>query len=183
MSKKVLLFILFCIISSLFFIWINLNWEAPALDGKQKEKAIENILGRSMREEKNISQGEKAYQGKFFSLSYPAYAQVYDSENANVFRIDSDDPKFRLVVLVEDTQGAVLDELSGVRIRRQNRLYKEQSLTIDNNAGVLFIKTQDGVERSSFFLIQGRSYSLSITGVDASELKEIYAKIMDSVKF
>lgn len=191
MHKKVLLFILFCIIATVVFAWILLNQEPPAIGEKQKKEALENILGRNIREEKNIPQGEKAYPGKYFSLFYPAYAQVYDRENKNIdankklleyFRLDSEQPKFRFMVMVEaQDRSAVLGELSAVKARRQNRIYKEVPLTVDGSIGILFVKTQDGVERSSFFLKNGRSYSFVITGVDESELEKIYGQIMQSL--
>lgn len=183
MSKKVLLFILFCIISSLFFIWILLSWEVLALDEKQKKEALESILGRKIREEKSILQGTKVYEGKFFQLSYPAYADDKKSSDI-VFRLDSGEPKFRFVAMVTKANDvAVLEELSAVRMRTQSKLYQKLPIIVDGNAGLLFIKESDGTERSSFFLVNGRSFSFSITGVDALELEETYGKMMDSVKF
>lgn len=190
MNKKVLLFILFFIIATVVFGWMKLNQEPPAIGEKQKKEALENILGSNIREEKNIPQGEKAYPGKYFSLSYPAYAQVYDRENKNIdankklleyFRLDSEEPKFRFVAMAEATDTTVLEELSAVRSRRMNNLYKEIPLTIEGDTGVMFMKTADGLERSSFFLKNGRSYSFVITGVDESELEKIYGQIMKSV--
>ena len=193
MNKKVLLFVLFFISATVFFAWTKLNQEPQVLNEKQKREALENILGRDVREAKNIPQGEKAYQGKLFSLSHPTYAQVYDRENANItankrlleyFRLDSEDPKFRFVVIVEKAEdGAVLDELSGVRTRRLNKQHIEKQLTAGGNAGALFLKESDGVERSSFFLKDGRSFSFVITGLDVGELEKVYGEIIESVKF
>lgn len=193
MNKKVLLFVIFFIGAIVLFVWIKLNQEVPPLTQEEKNKALEQMLGRKIKEEKILPQGDNTYAGKFFSLSYPAYAKVYDRENTNItsnknlleyLRLDSEEPKFRFVVMVERVDGAtVLEDLSGVKARRQNRLYQEISITIDGRQGALFVKTSEGVERSSFFLKDGRSYSFSITGVDASELEKVYREIMDSVKF
>lgn len=192
MSKKVLFSILFCIITGIIFLWMQLSQGSP-LSEKQKKVALESILGRAVREGKNIPQGEKTYQGKYFFLSYPAYAQVYDKENPNIsnnknlleyFRLDSEEPKFRFVVMVEKAEdAAVLDELSGVRTRKLKRQYIEKPLIIDGNAGVLFAKESDGIELSSFFLKEGKSFSFSMTGLDSKEIEAIYTKIMKSVRF
>lgn len=193
MTKKVSLFVLFFISIAVFFVWTKLNQKAPLLNQEQKKEALENILGRDVREEKVTPQGEKTYQGKYFSLSYPAYATLYERESSNItaskklleyFRLDSEEPKFRFVVMFQEAADlAALDELSAVKTRRQNRLYKESQFTIDDNTGILFVKTQDGVERSSLFIKDGHSFSFSITGIDAGELERVYEDIMESVRF
>lgn len=179
---KVSLFLLFLFVLTIFFVWVKLNQEPPPLSQQQKKEALENILGRDIREEKSIPQGEKFYQGKYFSLSYPAYAESYDRGNG-VFRLDSEEPKFRFVAMVDTQDTAALDELSAVRTRRVNKQYKQTPITVDGNSGVLFVKLTDGIERASFFIKDGRSYSFVITGVDTSVLEEVYGKIMDSLKF
>lgn len=176
-----------------FFAWTKLNQAPLPIAQEQKKQALENILGREVRVEKVISQGENIHTGKFFSLSYPVYAKVYDRKNPNItnnknlleyLRLDSEEPKFRFVMMVGRTdETAVLDELSAVRTRVQNRSYQKLPVTIDGNDGLLFVKESGGVERSSFFLVNGKSYSFSITGVDSSELEKVYGKIMESVKF
>lgn len=191
MNKKVLLFVIFFIGAMVFFAWIKLNQEVPPLTYEEKNKALEQMLGRKIKEEKIIPQGDNTYAGKFFSLSYPAYARLYDKKNLNItnnanvlesLRLDSEEPKFRFVLMVERADStAVLEELSGVRVRRQNKSYQELPIAVDGKQGILFIKIKDGVERSSFFLKDGRSYSFSITGVDAGELEAIYGQIMKSV--
>lgn len=190
MNKKVLIFILLLISATVFFAWTKLNQEAPPLNQEQKKKALEQTLGRSIKQEKVILQGENIYKGKFLSLSYPAYARLDDrkdpliTKNQNLLEyliLNSDEPRFRFMVMVERGDTAVLDELSGVRVRRQSRLYQEMPITVDGKEGALFVKTSDGVERSSFFLINGRSYSFVITGVDVGELEKIYGKIMESL--
>lgn len=197
---KGLFFLLFSIGIIVFFAWIKLNQEVQPLTKEQKKQALEQMLGRSVKGEKVIPTGEKIYEGKFLSLSYPAYAKAYDRDNPNItkntklleyLRLDSEEPKFKFVVMVQGADSdAVLEEFSGVKVRRQDKLYQETSIVIDSREGTLFIKTKDGVdpasggaERSSFFLINGKSYSFSITGVDASELEKVYEEIMKSVKF
>ncbi len=174
-----------------FFAWIKLNPEAPPISEEQKKKVIEQTLGRSLKQEKNIPQGEQSYEGKFLFLNYPAYARLYDKKNPNItnntklieyFRLDSEEPKFKFIVLVKSEDGnTVLEELSGVKVRRQSKIYQELVTTVDGQQGALFIKNNDGVERSSFFLINRRSYSFVITGVDAGELEKIYGKIIESL--
>lgn len=190
MNKKVLLFVSFLFGLAIFFGWMLLNQKVPPVSEEQKKRALEQTLGRSLKQEKIIPQGEQSYEGRLFSLSYPAYAQVYDRKNPNItankksleyFRLDSEEPKFRFVAMVEPTDTTVLEELSAVKARRMNKQYTEISLTIDGNAGVMFMKTADGVERSSFFLKNGQRYSFVITGVDESELEKIYGQIMQSL--
>ncbi len=187
MNKKAF-FILFPISALVFFIWMFLNQEAPPISEEQKKHTLEQTLGRSIKQEKIIPQGEQNYQGKFFSLDYPAYTQLYNRENTNIsanknlrerLRLDSEEPKFRFVVMVESADSStVLEELSGVRMRRQDKLYQELPITINGVSGTLFVKTSAGVEHSSFFLINGKSYSFSITGVDENELEKVYGEIM-----
>ena len=176
-----------------FFAWLWLNQATPPISEEQKKKSLEQTLGRSLKQENLVPQGEQNYEGKFFSLSYPAYSQVYDRDNANItknqnlleyLRLDAERPKFKFVVMVGAAKDvAVLEALSGVRMRRQDKLYQEAPITIGGKQGVLFIKTNAGVERSSFFFINERSYSFSITGLDELELEKVYGKIMESVKF
>lgn len=190
MKKKALFFALSSIIV-IVLVLIKLSPAVPPLTQEQKKQAFENILGRDVRETKDIPRGEKTYKGRYFSLSYPAYAKVYERKNPNItdnknllefFLLDSENPRFKFVVMVSSGDGvATLEELSGVRSRKQNKQYIEMPLVVDGTTGILFIKTADGVERSSFFLIDGRSYSFAITGVDANALEEIYQQIMESV--
>lgn len=189
MNKKVLFFVLFCISTTVFFVWMNLNQEPPPFTESEKKQALEEILGRAVREKKIVPQGKNTYAGKFFSLSYSAYAKVDDKNNPNkkileYFGFSSEEPKFKFVVLVKlEDESAVLEELSAVKARRQSKLYQETPITIDGRKGALFVKTSDGVERSSFFLKDGKSYSFSITGTDVGELERVYGKIMESVTF
>lgn len=190
MNKKVLLFVLFSIIV-VVLVLIKLNPAVPLLTQEQKKQALENILGRGVQETKDIPQGEKVYKGEFFSLSYPAYARLYDNKNPKSFRLDSEEPRFKFVAMVQGADSStVLEELSGVKLRKQNKLYQELSIVVDGREGLLFVKTSDGVdpdsigvERSIFFLKDGKSYSFSITGVDVEELEKVYGEIMNSVKF
>lgn len=207
-DTKILLYILIPISIVASIAWMKLNQEAPPISQEEKNKAIEQVLGRSIKHEKSISQGEQSYKGKLFSLAYPAYAKVHDRDNPNIInntnlleylRLDSEEPHFKLIVTVSEASGvATLEELSAVKVRRpirqaqgkQNeqisfvdKLYKEMPIIVDGKAGALFVKTNDGVERSSLFLINGRSYSFSMTGLDASELEKVYGEIMKSVRF
>lgn len=189
MKKKALFFALSSIIV-VVLVLIKLNPDVPLLTQEQKKQALENILGRGVQETKDIPQGEKAYKGKYFSLSYPAYSKVYERKDPNItnnknllefFRLDSEEPKFKFVVMVQGADSsAVLEELSGVKVRRQKN-FKELSIVVDGREGLLFVKTSDGVERSIFFLKDGKSYSFVITGVDADALEKIYGQIMESV--
>lgn len=191
MKKKALFFALSSIIV-IVLILIKLSPAVPPLSQEQKKQAFENILGRDVRETKNIPQGEKVYKGKYFSLSYPAYAKIYERKNPNItnnknllefFRLDSENPKLKFVAMVSSGDGlARLEELSGVRSRKQNKQYIEMPLVVDGTTGILFIKAIDGVERSSFFLMDGKSYSFVITGVDANALEKIYQQIMKSLQ-
>lgn len=194
---KKLLIITFVIIiagASLFF-WQNTTHKP--LSQEEQKQALKNILGREARDARVLAQGEVTYQGKYFSLTHPAYVQVYDKKNPNIldnekilehFQFSSEDPKFRFVVLVIKDDAADLDELSAVRTRAQNKSYQKLPITIGGDTGVLFVKESDGVEpapgeaeRSIFFLKNGASYSFVITGVDAVELEKIYGQIIQSL--
>jgi hypothetical protein len=189
--KILILFISICIGVSLFFFF-SLSQKPPPLSSEQKREGLENILGRKIRAPKDIPAGNIDYKGKYFSLSYPAYASAYDRrQDPNIqnkqitdfLRLDSEEPKFRFVAMVAVQDGlADIGELSHVRTRRQDNLYKETEIMIGSRKGVLFLKDQDGVERSAFFLINGKSASFSITGADPEKIGEIYGKIMSSLK-
>lgn len=195
MKKKAIL-IFFFILSILGFIFI-LNYPTQKLTNIQKEQALTKILGRKPNlGDKNISTGNRQYKGKYISFLYPKRAKVYTQmlngkpikqTDLESFIFDLNDPKATVVVAVVAVgqNFKSVSDYPSVRLRQiENNIYSQDKIETDGYEGLAFTK-QDirGNEKTAFFYINSKIYSISVQGNDLIAIKDLFGKIIVSFKF
>ena len=190
--KRVLLILIGLIIlgGASFYVW-EAN-KPRNLDAQEESQALKTILGRSVRDGKDIKTGNVNYQGKYMSFSYPAQAQIYTldaSQSADAvnrveyFSFDLYQPRlvFNAFVAKNTTGLKKLDELSGVIFRRSGS-YKERRVAVGDVTGLVFSKDDpsDG-EETAFFLSGGFIYTLSATGGALDNIGPVFDGIITSL--
>jgi hypothetical protein len=177
------------------FIFIKLSEKDP-LSEEQKQAAVEKILGHKARKEEDIPLGNVNYDGQTLSFSYPAQAQVYHySESSDStkpkaelekFSFDMYQPRrdFAVAVYLNSAELPSIDNYPGVQLRRnQAKIYKEAVVKADNRVGISFIKQGEGAEKSAFFLVNGKIYSIAVTGSSLEEVSHLFDQVIGTLKF
>lgn len=194
--KKILVLFFLLLIPLVYYFFVYQNKQSTitsALSKDQKNQALKNILGRSVRDASQKDERWKTYEGKYFSFSYPAYASLYDRKNENIeknktiiehFRIDTFEPRFMFVATVFKLDIKSLDEFSGVVIRRREKdVYEETESSVGEKEAVTFVKKADKAEKATFVFDDGKLYSFVASASHFSEAEEVYDRILSSVKF
>jgi hypothetical protein len=157
------------------------NYARTPATSRSKEADFRQVLGgRAPRNPTDAPQGEIEYRGQYMTFEYPARAREYllkKSDDSILEQIDLeiDSPRLTIVATVIATGEKTLDEVSGVRMRRdQTDVYRE-------DAGV-FTKL-DGKEKTVFMMYHDRLYTLSITGNDAGELAKLWSQVLPTWHF
>jgi len=192
--KKIIL-ALFLIVIAIFFIavFLILNRSSRGLTDAEKAQDLSKILGRPVvLKDKTVVTGDILYKGKYYSFLYPEAATKY-SANADKdtslesFRFDLGSPHIYIVTEANvATPGQkLLDDNSGVRLREvQSTIYQQATISAAGQSGLAFSKNNvDGVEKSGFFLVNGKYYSISLVGSDKSAIDDLFTKIITSLKF
>ena len=159
-----------------------------------KEQAITKLLGRKAQldvvEEKK---GNTSYKGKYISFEYPAKAEIYTIKDPGFasssalledFSFDIRSPRLIFNMAVLKSIANSVDDNPGVKFRQNaNGTYIEQIVTIDGHQGKVYARSGEEPEETGFFLVDGRMYSLSITGTDFTEIKNLFDSLLKSVHF
>ncbi len=186
-----LLFMPFLVLSFLFYFFSKPS--GKPLSDEFKEKAIEKMLGREAVLTDTTPKGEKIYDGKNITFSYPAKAVVYeyreqssskDERGLDDFSFDIKSPKLVFNLKVMESRGAqTLSDIPAVKLR-QNRSYeyKKENFTLDGIMGESYSKSENGGEKSGFVINNGKTITISITGSDFIEIERLFASIATSSK-
>jgi hypothetical protein len=148
---------------------------APPVSRSKQEDLQQVLGGRAPRNPTAVPTGEIRYAGKYMSFEYPAKAQVYPLPPAGegiLERVDLEikNPRLTVVAVVMPGTQRSLDEVSGVRMRKNKAdIYAEEQTGV-------FAK-RDGKEKTAFVLSGGRLYTFSITGDDARELAKLWSLV------
>jgi hypothetical protein len=194
--RILLLFFLIAMITAYVMFFQNKqSLSDSGLTQVQKEEALKNLLGRKAQaKEETVSTQWEDYISKYFSLSYPGWAKIYNKDNSNIksnksvlefFRFDMEFPRITFIAQVLD--GSKINKItdsSPVMLRRtQSDVYTEAPVKVSGRDGLIYSRNKDGFERSAFFLIDGKEYSFVLSGANSPESSDIFNKIISQLKF
>jgi hypothetical protein len=195
LSRKYL--ILLCLILALglgaFFWQMSIAGKGKISD-VEKEKKLQEMLGRELRKEKKNRTAQK-YEGKFFFLTYPGTLEVNNKVNPQatqsaqpkeILKLQQFDPaRVNLVAMVLDGKNiSKLADYSAVKFRRSEKdLYKEEQLKVDSAAALVFSKSLEGAEKTAFLSLKGDIYSFSVTGQNFEEVQRIFNEVIKTITF
>lgn len=174
----------------------NNSKRAGVFTEPEKQQALEQILGRKAKNDQDVKPlGNKTYQGKYFTLQYPASAKIYDlkelnasaSSNLELFSFDLFDPRMTFTAQANRSQGLTtqsLTDIPAVKLRKlKKELYSEEDREINLKPIVVFTKKQEGGEKSGFLIRPGIFYSFSLSSPSYSEdLEKIFDQIISTIK-
>lgn len=161
----------------------------------EKEKAINEILGRKANLDPQIKTGNGEFSGKYASFKYPAAGKIYDykdpgstnnESDLESFSFDLQNPRRIFNYTVDSTSMTKLDELPAVSFRKNSANgYKETSREIDGISALSFTKDRNGefmAENSTFFIKDGNLFTISITGSSIEDIEKLQKEIFSSIK-
>lgn len=201
LSSYILGAVLILLALSLVIGFLFLNRSANPLTESQKQQALTKILGRPVvLKEKYTPQGSLSYNGKYFSLLYPAAAHVYnqaDQKNASPsglleeFSFEIKDlPQVYFYAEAKEVPWylASLADYSGISFRLANPdIYTEKTITVNDREGLVFEKNSlsdsEIYEKTGYFLVNGKIYSFSVQSADQRAEEDMFGKIMITLKF
>jgi len=176
-------------------VFLILNHSAKSLTQAEKEAALVNILGRKPILTNNEATGTVVYNGQYASFSYPAKAVIYTYKDPNIvknkselemFSFDINNPRLILNFSVSSNSGSLVDakDISGA-IFRENQAngYSQSELLINGAKGLVFVRQAAQAEKTGFWLVNDKLYTLSVTGSDYQEVVNLFDVIAISLKF
>lgn len=195
MKTKLILVMIFLVIPILGVGFYFLSQPPKEkLSNEFKEKAITQLLGRKAQLDDDSPTGEIEYKGKSITFKYPARALKYEfrekSSSTNSaalddFSFDIKEPKmvFNLLVLPNSSNLTTIEEYPAVRLR-ESRLYEYRKSVgnLSTIKGVVYAKEDNGAEKSGFWLVDDKIYSIAITGVDLDAVSVLFDSILASSK-
>lgn len=165
-----------------------------ALSKDFKEKAITKLLGRKAQLDVAPEvEGNTRYKGKYIAFDYPAKAIIYNLKDPGFasssslledFSFDIKSPRLILNMSVLSNPGhqTTVDDNPGVKFRQNSSSYKEKLITVDGQKGKVYAKENEA-EKTAFFLVNDRLYSISVTGTSFEEVEKLADDILKTVKF
>jgi hypothetical protein len=192
MKKIIFAIFLLLLAALLIIVFLILNRSANGLTQAEENQDLTRILGHpASLKDKVIPTGNVLFKGKYYSFAYPASATKYKPNQVDTslesFDFDMSSPRIYAVseVIAATPMQKKLDDNSGVRMRQaQSSLYQQSAITADNQPGLSFEKNDtDGVEKSGFFLVNGKYYSFSLVGSDKQSIDGLFLQLMSSLKF
>jgi hypothetical protein len=195
LSRMLLLTGIFLLAVVSLVVFVVLNHSAKSLTEAEKAAALVNILGRKPVLTNNEATGNAQYEGKYASFSYPAKAVVYAYKDPNIvknsselemFSFDINNPRLVFNYSVGENSGGIKSagESSGA-IFRQNKVngYIQSEVLIGGTKGLVFAKQGAQSEKTGFWLINNRLYTLSVTGSDYEEVVKLFDAVTGSLGF
>lgn len=199
--KKILILIISIIaVFILIFAYIMLNKSSQGLSQAEKESALSKLLGRKLNSgDKSVGNVYIQYNGKYVSFVYPKDANPFDEQNKpggayfaksslETFVFSLSNPFiWASVQVLPNTSGTNnLEDYSGIRVRQLDlSTYKQSSIEINGYKGLLFDKAEitSGTEKTAFFLVNNRIYTVYVSSTNKNNLKTIFDRILSSLKF
>ncbi len=193
MKKFILiLIVLIGVLLTLFFIF---NSSQRKLTDLEKEKALIKILGRKPNLSDNEPIGEVEYKGKNAAFKYPAKAKIYTykdpgmAKNTSVletFSFDIDKPRLVFNFSVMENAASLKDvnDISGVKLRQiSGSGYIQSEEVIGGENGLIFVRSGNLSEKTGFFLVKDKIYSVAITGSSLEEVSLLFDLVINSFVF
>lgn len=196
MKRFIILVLVVFLIVFIIITFLFLNHSPKNLSNAQKEAAIAKILGRKPNLTNNTKTGDTQYKGKYVSFTYPAAAVIYtqmlngkpvEQTNLEYFSFDLSSPKlvFSMEVIQVSQSVQVLEDYPGVKLREiENDIYAKKEVSADDKNGLVFERISDnGFEKTAFFYLGGKIFSLTVSGSDQKTGEQLYMKVISSLKF
>lgn len=195
MKKKLILLgvlvVIVLTLGALFYLFSQPS--GKKLTDEEKKKAIESIMGRKAVMTDTTPKGDAVFDGHDITFSYPAKAVVYtfrekkmkpeDNPNDD-FSFDIKSPKLVFNLTSVPNTDMMLTDLPAVRLREQRGYEYEKSTPImDSSKGVAYFKSSRDSEKSGFFIANAKVFTISVTGSDPSEVKNLFDSVVASAKF
>lgn len=193
MRKVILIvFILIGVLLTLFFVF---NFSQKKLTDSQKEKALIKILGRKPNLSDSQPQGEVEYKGKNAAFKYPAKAKIYTYRDPNMakntsvletFSFDIDKPRLVFNFSVMENAASLKDvnDISGVKLRQiSGSGYIQSEEVIGGENGLIFVRSGNLSEKTGFFLVKDKIYSVAISGSSLEEVSLLFDLVINSFVF
>jgi hypothetical protein len=197
---KKFIFLGIVIIVSLLLIagFIYTSLRPDKLTQKQKEEAVEQIMGRKANLNPQIKTGSTHFEGKYATFKYPAAAKIYEYRSDNFknnkaivesFSFDLAAPKrvFNYTVATQGTGLNSLDEVPAIKLRLDSsRGYTKEEIKVGGEKGLSFKKDRSGeyqAEKTTFILKDGKLYTFSITGSSLIDAEKLSDQVLSSVVF
>lgn len=191
----VIILIIFVLISLLVTINFVFNPSQKKLTDLEKEKALIKILGRKANLTDNEPKGQAEYKGKYVSFKYPAKAKIYTYKDPNMakntsvletFSFDIDKPRLVFNFSVMENAASLKDvnDISGVKLRQISSLgYTQSEEVIGGENGLIFVRSGNLSEKTGFFLVKDKIYSVAITGSSLEEVSLLFDLVINSFVF
>lgn len=196
MRKIIIALFLIVIFVGILSALYLLNKPPKQISQVEKEAAIAKILGRKPNLTDNTKTGDTQFKGQYISFIYPAAAtpqkQLLNGEEIpytglELFIFTLENPRITVHAEVTNAPQSVtnLTDYPGVRLRQiQSNLYTESNLEIQNSKGLVFsMQNQAGFEKTAFFFLNNKIYTLSVQSPDSKAVEDLFDKIIASFKF
>ena len=156
----------------------------------EKTAAYSKLLGRaSILTQPLRPTGWKTYNGTYFSLEYPAAANIYTADqptpnNATILEklhFQEINSYNCIIEVAHAGSNNTYDDVSGVTFRRLKKdQYQEKDFQLLGTSAVSFTNTIEGYEETVFLLKDGKLFTLSFTSPDESS-KGLFNHILSSL--
>ncbi len=197
MRKVIYLLVALVVLLALLSAFLILNRTSKPLSKAEEQAALAQILGRKPNlDVKNPPTGNVLYQGKYTSFLYPAMAKIYTykdpAELANKaevesFSFDIAAPRliFNYSVVQNPPNLLTLEDIPSVRLREdKTRGYEQSDILADGQKGLAFVRIDvQSAEKTGFFIVNGKTYTIAVTGNDSKEVANLFDNIISTLQF
>lgn len=197
MKKVIIVLLLIAIFIGALSAFYLLNKPSKEMSKLEKEAAIAKILGRKPNlTDKDVPTGDREFKGKYISFMYPAAAterkQLLNGEELPytglelfIFVLESPKLTANAEVIKAPQNITSLNDYPSVKLRQiQSNIYNQKDIFVGNTKGLSFDKqSASGFEKTGFFFLNDKIYSISIQSPDSKAAGELFDKIIASVKF
>lgn len=185
MKKSISIFFI-CIIVCVgaFIVYYTLR-PASTLSASEKKAAVEQMLGRGVKNPSSGSATDHQYKGKYISYTYPATAEPYKNpNNANADSLELAQFQehgthlFFTATVSDGGSVSSFADISGVVARGLSGSgYSKTQGVIGGQPALLFTKSGDEFEKTGFVIANNRVYTFAVTGASESSVSETFALI------
>jgi hypothetical protein len=195
--KKVFYFSVILVLAlALFSALLVLNRTTKTMSKAQEQAALAKMLGRKPNLDlKDAPTGNVQYKGKYGAFMYPAMAKIYTYRDPSVvankaeleiFSFDIADPRLIFYFDVNNNPGNLtnIDDIAAVKLREdKTRGYQQSEILADGQRGLIFTRIDLQSEKSGFFIVNSKIYSISVTGNDSKEVENLFDNIIKTLQF
>lgn len=156
---------------------------------RDKQGDLQQVLGREIRNTPTQTpRGETKYRGRYMTFNYPARAWVHEIKQdvpgmLERVNMEVDIPRLSIVAAAIETKEKKLEDVPGVKMRRQQpEIYSERQVIVGVEKNPVFSKL-DGTEKTVFVIYHERLYTLSVTGIEADAVEQLWGEILPTFHF